>query len=69
MAAPSARRLVGSLGLLIFVIIYTLVAMWFGATVVNAQGKWIQLIYYVIAGLAWAVPAYAIILWSSKSRN
>ncbi len=66
MAAPSARKLVGSLAVLAFVVVYTLLAMWFGATVVNAQSKWVQLIYYAAAGFGWAFPAFAIIRWSSK---
>ncbi len=66
MASPSGRKLVGSLAVLAFVVVYTLIAMWFGATVVNAQSKWLQLAYYVLAGVAWAFPAFAIIRWSSK---
>lgn len=66
MATPSARKLVGSLAVLAFVVVYTLLAMWFGATVVNAQSKWVQLAYYAIAGIAWAFPAFAIIRWCSK---
>ena len=63
---PSGRKLIGSLAVLGFLVVYTLLAMWFGATVVNAQSKWVQLVYYVVAGFAWAYPAFAIIRWSSK---
>lgn len=67
MAKASARKLVGSLAVLAFVIVYTLLAMWFGATVINPQPKWVHLAYYTIAGIGWAVPAFAIIKWSSRS--
>ena len=66
MAKASARKLVGSLAILFFVFCYTLIAMWFGATVINAQPKWVHLVYYVLAGLAWTVPAYGLIRWMSK---
>ena len=69
MAAPSARKLVGSLAVLAFVVVYTLLAMWFGATIVNPLPKWVQLAYYVVAGVGWAVPAFAIIRWSSKTAE
>ena len=69
MAAPSLRKLIGSLAVLAFVVIYTLLAMWFGATVVNAQSKWLQLLYYAVAGIGWAFPAFAIIRWSSQSTE
>lgn len=69
MATPSARKLVGSLAVLAFAVIYTLLAMWFGATVINPMPKWVHLAYYVVAGVGWAVPAFAIIRWSSKTSD
>lgn len=69
MTKSSARKLVGSLAVLVFVVIYTLAAMWFGATVVNPQSKWIHLVYYTVAGIGWAFPAFAIIKWSSKPAD
>ncbi|MCP5081744.1 MAG: DUF2842 domain-containing protein [Alphaproteobacteria bacterium] len=69
MAKPSGRKLVGSLAILAFMVFYILLAMWFGATVVNAQSKWVQLVYYAVAGFGWAFPAFSIIRWSSKTSN
>ncbi|NNF79647.1 MAG: DUF2842 domain-containing protein [Rhizobiales bacterium] len=69
MAKPSGRKLVGSLAVLAFMVVYTLLAMWFGATVINAQSKWLQFAYYAVAGFGWAFPAFAIIRWSSKTSG
>ena len=66
MATPSARKLAGALAVLLFVVLYTLLAMWFGAVVVNSQAKWLQLLYYAVAGVGWALPAIAIIRWANK---
>ncbi len=66
MASTRIRTLIGSLLLLVFVTVYTLLAMWLGATQVNQLGKAAQLAFYVVAGLAWAFPAYAIIRWSLR---
>ena len=69
MRNPRIRKLIGSLVLLTFVVIYTLLAMWFGATVVNEQNKVVQLLYYVVAGVAWAFPAFQIIRWTARSQT
>ena len=61
-----AKKLVGTFLLLIFVTIYTLLAMWLGASVINAQHGLIQLVFYVVAGIAWTFPAFAIIKWASR---
>ena len=61
-----AKKLAGTVLLLVFVVIYTLLAMWLGAAVINAQHGLVQLIFYVVAGIAWTIPAFAIIKWSSR---
>ena len=61
-----ANKLAGTFLLLIFVTIYTLLAMWLGAAVINAQHGLVQLVFYVTAGIAWTFPAFAIIRWASR---
>ena len=61
-----AKKLAGTVLLLVFVVIYTLLAMWLGAAVINAQHGLVQLIFYFVAGIAWTIPAFAIIKWSSR---
>ena len=60
------KKLVGTLVLLVFVTVYALLAMWLGAAVINAQHGAVQFVFYVAAGIAWTIPAFAIIKWSSK---
>ncbi len=66
MIAPRTRKLIGSLLLLAFVFLYALLAMWLGATVITPQPKWVQLGYYLVAGIAWIFPAFVVIRWSLR---
>ena len=60
------RKFVGACLLLIFVVVYALLAMWLGSVLINHWGAGAQILYYAIAGLAWTVPAYWIMKWMSK---
>lgn len=64
---PRTRKLVGTIVLLVFITVYALVAM-VAAMIqqVNAS-KTVELLYYVIAGLAWVVPAGLIIRWMQQT--
>lgn len=60
------RKLAGTVALLAFVIIYALLAM---ATAIVLQvnaTKTVELAYYVIAGLAWVIPAGLIVTWMQR---
>lgn len=61
------RKLLGAVALLALIVVYSLLAM--GVTVVlqvNQAGGLAELAYYVVAGLAWTIPAGAIISWMSR---
>jgi hypothetical protein len=60
------RKLVGTVALLVSLAVYALVAM---ATAVVLQvnaSKAVELAYYVVAGLAWVVPAGVIVSWMQR---
>lgn len=60
------RKLVGTILLVVFLTIYSLLAMMVAfALQVNAS-KLAEVAYYVIAGLAWVIPAGWIIWWMQK---
>ena len=60
------RKLIGAVALLVLVIVYALAAMAVAIVLQVNASKWAELAYYVVAGLAWVVPAGAIISWMSK---
>lgn len=60
------RKLVGTIALLIFVICYSLVAMMVAIALQVNASKFVEVAYYAVAGLAWVIPAGAIIWWMQK---
>ncbi|MFT5509256.1 MAG: type IV secretory pathway protease TraF [Hyphomicrobiaceae bacterium] len=60
------RKLLGTIALLIFVVVYSLAAMMVAIALQVNASKFVEMAYYVIAGLAWVIPAGAIIWWMQK---
>lgn len=60
------RKLIGTIGLLVLVIVYSLAAMMVAIALQVNASKYVEVLYYVIAGLAWVIPAGAIIWWMQK---
>ncbi len=65
---PSFRKLVGTIVLVIFVIVYALTAMTLAAAKLPGASGLIQFVFFVVAGLAWVIPAAALISWMAKPR-
>jgi len=60
------RKLIGTFLLLALVLVYSLLAM-AAAIVLQVSGsKLLEIIYYVVAGLAWVLPAGVIVWWMQK---
>lgn len=60
------RKLVGTIALLLFVIVYAFLAMMAAIILQVNATKTVELLYYVVAGLLWVPPAGAIISWMYK---
>lgn len=60
------RKLLGTIALLVFVLIYSLLAMMVAIALQVNASKFVEVAYYVVAGLAWVIPAGAIIWWMQK---
>jgi hypothetical protein len=60
------RKLVGAIMLIVLVVTWALLAMALAQSpLVKANGA-IEVIYYVIAGLGWVLPAMPLIRWMSR---
>ena len=60
------RKLVGAIMLIVLVITWALLAMALAQLpLVKANGA-IEVIYYVVAGLGWVLPAMPLIRWMSR---
>lgn len=65
---PRIRKLVGAILLLVVIAVYSLGAMLVAVILqVNEANKSIELLYYVVAGLLWVLPAGVIIKWMQKA--
>ncbi|MEW6639917.1 MAG: DUF2842 domain-containing protein [Pseudomonadota bacterium] len=60
------RKLLGTIILLVLVIVWSLLAMAFAQAPFIAQSRLIQLVYYVVAGLGWVLPAMPVVSWMSR---
>jgi hypothetical protein len=59
------RKLIGAIALIVLVTVWALVAMAIAQfPAIKANGT-IEAIYYVVAGLAWVLPAMPLIRWMS----
>lgn len=64
----SSRKLVGTLLLLVFLIVYVLAAMAVAIVLQVNASKLVELIYYVLAGTLWVPGAAWIISWMYKDK-
>lgn len=60
------RKLVGTVILLVFLIVYSAIAALVGAGFLPRSSKLLQLVFYVVAGLAWTLPAAILIRWMQR---
>jgi hypothetical protein len=60
------RKLIGTVGLLLLVIVWALVAMAIAQFVFASPNKLAAWIYYAIAGMGWILPAMPLIRWMSR---
>ena len=60
------RKLIGTIALLVLAITWSLLAMALAQSVLTSISGFTAVIYYVIAGLGWVLPAMPIVSWMSK---
>ena len=62
------RKLIGAVALLALIIIYSFLAIAVAAVLqMQTTSKPVELIFYIVAGLLWTIPAGAIIWWMQRS--
>jgi hypothetical protein len=60
------RKLIGTLGLLVLVTVWALLAMAFAQFALRAHGALVAFLFYAVAGLGWVLPAMPIVSWMSR---
>lgn len=62
------RKLIGTVGLLLLIAVYSMVAIALIATVFPRLDAWVQPFVYAAAGFLWVPLAGAIISWMYRGR-
>ncbi len=61
-----ARKLVGTIAILVFLFAYVWVAAAVGSGRIAQAHGLVQLAYYLVAGLLWVLPAGIVIRWMQR---
>ncbi len=64
---PSLRRLLGALGILIFLFLYVIAVV--NLRFLLPHSLWFDLIYYLVFGILWVWPALRIAKWSHRTTQ
>jgi ABC-type Na+ efflux pump permease subunit len=60
------RKFIGTVLLVLFMVAYALIAMALGASQIVGGPHILQVIYFLLAGLAWIIPAGILIRWMAR---
>ncbi len=60
------RKLVGTVVLLVFLVLYAWVAVAIGSGRITEAHSLVQLAYFLVAGLLWVIPAGILIRWMQR---
>jgi Protein of unknown function (DUF2842) len=60
------RKLIGAVALFVLVIVWALIAMAVAQFPAIRDSTVLSILYYVIAGLGWVLPAMPVISWMSR---
>lgn len=61
-----SRKFFGTIALFILITVYAFLAMMVAIALQVNASPLVEVIYYVVAGLAWVIPAGAIVWWMQK---
>jgi membrane protease YdiL (CAAX protease family) len=63
------RKLIGAVALIVLALVWALVAMALAQSPAIKANGLLEVIYYVIAGLGWVLPAMPLVKWMSGSAK
>ena len=63
---PRLKKFIGTIAMIAFVIFYVMVIVAIAPRILTDASKGVEMAFYVIAGLAWALPLMPIIRWMEK---
>ncbi|MGI9401300.1 MAG: DUF2842 domain-containing protein [Rhizobiaceae bacterium] len=60
------RKLIGTVLLFVLVILYALIATTIATARLADSSAWVHLLYFLVTGILWVLPAMALISWMMK---
>ena len=66
MLTMRTRKLIGAVLLLALIVVYAFLAMLAAVALQVSASRLVELAYYIVAGLAWVVPAGLLIRWMHR---
>ncbi|GAA0535424.1 hypothetical protein GCM10008941_13720 [Rhizomicrobium palustre] len=63
---PHWKKLIGTIGLLAWLVLYSLIAMAIGAHILPRAGAILTFLYYLVAGTLWIVPVGLALPWMHR---
>ncbi len=60
------RKLIGTVGLLLLVAVWSLLTMALAQSVLTDINGWVAAAFYVITGLGWVLPAMPLVAWMAR---
>ena len=67
--SPRSKKLIATVGLLIWLPLYASVAMRVGVAVLPNAGPVLMMLYYALAGTAWIVPIGVLLPWMHRAAD
>ena len=67
--SPRSKKLIATLGLIVWLPVYALVAMRIGLAVLPDANAFLALLYYAVAGTAWIIPVGLLLPWMHRDRR
>ena len=64
--SSSAKKLMGTFGLVALVVIYALIATAIATAQLAESPWWVHMLYFFFTGILWVIPAMFIIQWMIK---
>ncbi|THV25603.1 DUF2842 domain-containing protein [Peteryoungia ipomoeae] len=66
---PSLRSFIGTILIIVIVSLYALLATTIATATLATAPWWAHLLYFLLTGLLWVVPAMLIIKWMAGPRK
>jgi Na+-transporting NADH:ubiquinone oxidoreductase subunit NqrD len=64
-----SRKFVGAIALFVLVIVWALVAMALAQSPAIRDNSVASVVYYIVAGLGWVIPAMPLVRWMSGAGS